>query len=220
MKARVIGGIIYFILFMFALFTNFFHILFPIFLLVGLYEIFKMQRNTYDKSYVISYTLIFALGIAALHYMTAINSGFVFYVSLLIMLNDTMAYFVGKTFGKHKLSSVSPNKTIEGSIGGIVLGIILSNLVIALFMYLNNFTDFVVVRDIANSHAVFDSTIELLVISLLITVFGQIGDLLESRLKRTCDIKDSGSIIYGHGGVLDRVDSLVLAMLFLALYLS
>ncbi len=220
MKARVVGGIIYFVLFMTALFTNFFHILFPIFLLVGLYEIFRMQRNTYDKSYVISYTVIFCLGIVSLHYLTAINPGFVFYVSLLIMLNDTMAYFVGKTFGKHKLSSVSPNKTIEGSIGGIVFGILFSNLIIGFFMYLNNFTDFIVVHDIANSHAVFNSKFELIVISLLITVFGQLGDLLESRLKRTCGIKDSGSIIYGHGGVLDRVDSLVLAMLFLALYLS
>ncbi len=220
MKARIVGGIIYFILFMIALFTNFFHILFPIFLLVGLYEIFKMQRNTYDKSYVISYTVIFCLGIASLYYLTTINSGFVFYVSLLIMLNDTMAYFVGKTFGHHKLSSVSPNKTIEGSIGGIVFGILLSNIVIWLFDYLNEFTNFVVVHDIAHGLDVFNSAIELVIISLLITVFGQIGDLLESRLKRTCEIKDSGSIVYGHGGVLDRVDSLVLAMLFLALYLS
>lgn len=220
MKARMIGGIIYFILFCIALFTKFHLVLFPIFLIIGLYEIFRMQQNTYDKSYVISYSIIFVLGMLSLYYLTSLNAGFVFYVSILIMLNDTMAYFVGKQFGRHKLSSVSPNKTIEGSIGGIFFGVLLSNIVIEVFNYLSGFTNFFVVTDIANATSVFDSTFELLVISIVITVFGQIGDLLESRLKRTCKIKDSGNIVYGHGGILDRLDSLVLAILFMALYLS
>ncbi len=220
MKARIIGGLIYFVLFMTAIFTNFYLILFPIFLIIGLFEVFTMQKNTYDKSYIISYSIIFILGMISLHYLTALNAGFVFYVSLLIMLNDTMAYFVGKTFGRHKLSKVSPNKTIEGSIGGIVFGILLSILVVNIFQGLSNITDFSVVTDIAHATDVFSSKLELVVISLIITIFGQLGDLLESRLKRTCNIKDSGNIIYGHGGVLDRVDSLVLAMLFMSLYLS
>ncbi len=220
MKARVLGGIIYFLVFMFAVFTNFYHILFPIFLLRGIYEIFRMQVNAYDKSFVLSYTIIFILGVSSLFYITHLNPGFVFYVSLLIMLNDTMAFFVGKTFGKHKLSRVSPNKTIEGSIGGIFFGILFSCIIIWLASQIQSIFSFNFIHEIANASSNFNSMYEFIIISVCITVFGQIGDLLESKLKRTCNQKDSGSIIYGHGGVLDRIDSLVLAMLFMALYLS
>ncbi len=220
MKARFLGGIIYFLVFMFAVFTQFYHILFPVFLIIGLYEIFRMQSKTYDKSYVLSYSIIFILGVTSLYYITHLNPGFVFYVSLLIMLNDTMAFFVGKRFGKHKLSRVSPNKTIEGSIGGIFFGILFSCIIIWLASQLQTIFSYSFIQEIANATANFSSIYEFIIISVCITVFGQVGDLLESKLKRTCDQKDSGSIIYGHGGVLDRIDSLVLAMLFMALYLS
>lgn len=220
MKARLLGGILYFIVFMFAVFTDFYHILFPIFLIRGLYEIARMQVDTDDKSFVLSYTILFSLGVFSLYYITHLNPGLVFYVSLLIMLNDTMAFFVGKTFGKHKLSRVSPNKTIEGSIGGIFFGILFSYIIIWLISQLQPIFSFSFIHEIANATSNFNSIYEFLIISICITVFGQLGDLLESKLKRTCDQKDSGTIIYGHGGVLDRIDSLVIAMLFMALYLS
>lgn len=220
MKARLLGGILYFIVFMFAVFTDFYHILFPIFLIRGLYEIARMQVDADDKSFVLSYTILFSLGVFSLYYITHLNPGLVFYVSLLIMLNDTMAFFVGKTFGRHKLSRVSPNKTIEGSIGGIFFGILFSYIIIWLISQLQPIFSFGFIHEIANATSNFNSIYEFLIISICITVFGQLGDLLESKLKRTCDQKDSGTIIYGHGGVLDRIDSLVIAMLFMALYLS
>lgn len=220
MKARLLGGILYFIVFMFAVFTDFYHILFPIFLIRGLYEIARMQVDADDKSFVLSYTILFSLGVFSLYYITHLNPGLVFYVSLLIMLNDTMAFFVGKTFGRHKLSRVSPNKTIEGSIGGIFFGILFSYIIIWLISQLQPIFSFSFIHEIANATSNFNSIYEFLIISICITVFGQLGDLLESKLKRTCDQKDSGTIIYGHGGVLDRIDSLVIAMLFMALYLS
>jgi phosphatidate cytidylyltransferase len=115
-------------------------------------------------------------------------------------LGDTGAYHVGKSFGKHKLAPIiSPNKTIEGSIGSIAASVIAGLLCTHLFA-----TGF--------------GYAETIVVSVCINVLGQFGDLVESTLKRSTGVKDSGTIIPGHGGVLDRTDSLFFNGPFLYFY--
>ncbi len=106
-------------------------------------------------------------------------------------LADTAAYFVGKKYGKHKLAPVvSPNKTWEGAIAGIVTSPIVAIL-----------TKYIMGMEMNDFYLVF--------LGLLLGIFGILGDLSESLLKRNVAIKDSGSIFPGHGGVLDRLDSLM-----------
>ncbi len=119
-----------------------------------------------------------------------------------LWLGDTAAMFFGSNFGKHKLApSVSPHKTIEGFIGGFI-GVFL---VAALFKA-------VWLKDV--------DVVHFLILSVLIGLFGQLGDLAESLWKRSLGIKDSSSIIPGHGGVLDRFDSLLFASPVVYFYLK
>ena len=107
---------------------------------------------------------------------------------LLVWIADSGAYFVGKTFGKHKLaSSISPGKTIEGAAGALLLTILFS------FLFADYF---------------FLSSKASLFYAMIITFFSIFGDLFESHLKRAAELKDSGTIIPGHGGVLDRIDGI------------
>ena len=115
-----------------------------------------------------------------------------------IWINDTMAYIVGSFIGKNPLSKISPKKTWEGTIGGIILCVV----VISLIGY---FTDYYTLMD-------------WIVISLCAAVFGTLGDLLESKLKRMAAVKDSGTLMPGHGGFLDRFDSLLIAIPFVFAY--
>jgi len=116
-----------------------------------------------------------------------------------IWINDTMAYIVGSLIGKNPLSKISPKKTWEGTIGGAVLAVIvvgiLSYFVNDIFIYLS------------------------IGIAAIGAIIGTFGDLLESKLKRMANVKDSGSFMPGHGGFLDRFDSLLLATPFVWLFL-
>ena len=115
-----------------------------------------------------------------------------------IWINDTMAYIVGSLIGKTPFSKISAKKTWEGTIGGAVLCIA----VMALVGWLTNLY----------------TVTDWIIIAVVCTVFGTLGDLLESKLKRLALVKDSGSIMPGHGGFLDRFDSLLVAIPFVWLY--
>ncbi|SDH68140.1 phosphatidate cytidylyltransferase [Vibrio xiamenensis] len=128
----------------------------------------------------------------------------VLFVCILVWVADSGAYFAGKSFGKHKMAPrVSPNKTIEGLIGGVIAALIAGWFAAKWF-------------DIQ-----FSSYAALFITTLLTVVISVLGDLVESMFKRVSGIKDSGNIIPGHGGVLDRIDSLTAAFpIFTLLYFS
>jgi phosphatidate cytidylyltransferase len=115
-----------------------------------------------------------------------------------IWINDTMAYIVGSLIGKTPLSGISPKKTWEGTLGGALLCII----TISLIGYATGFYTYK----------------DWIVVASCCAVFGTLGDLLESKLKRMAQVKDSGTLMPGHGGFLDRFDSLLVATTFVALY--
>ncbi|MBR9853404.1 MAG: phosphatidate cytidylyltransferase [Algicola sp.] len=122
-------------------------------------------------------------------------------IFILIWVNDTFAYLVGRTLGRTKLfPAVSPKKTIEGSVGGLIFA-----LVSAYFL---------------SWYETRLSLTEWMAMACLIVVAGSLGDLLESKFKRMAGVKDSGAILPGHGGIWDRLDSLVFAAPFAYLILN
>ncbi len=119
---------------------------------------------------------------------------------ILVWVNDSFAYLVGKNFGKQKLFEIiSPKKTVEGFLGGLFFSCVAS-------YFIATFT------------GTLDST-NWLILSVIVSVFGTLGDLIESKFKRQAKVKDSGIIMPGHGGLLDRLDSIIFAAPFIYLFL-
>jgi phosphatidate cytidylyltransferase len=164
-------------------------------LLVHLFLYEKIQQTVESAS-----QMIFAVGYVIVPLSHAIlirrldlGVPWIFFVMVVICLGDAGAYFVGRSYGKHRFSGkVSPSKTVEGLGGGVsgnLLGMVVSRL---LFPELPAFE-------------------VLLVLTLLLALAGPLGDLSASAIKRRLAIKDFGSIMPGHGGVMDRADSLIFA---------
>ncbi|MEY4456315.1 MAG: hypothetical protein RLY15_579 [Bacteroidota bacterium] len=117
-----------------------------------------------------------------------------------IWINDTMAYIVGSFIGKRPLSSVSPNKTWEGTIAGIVISVLFVSKVLGIWIPIQEKYIFL--------------------ISTVAAISGTFGDLFESKIKRLAGVKDSGTMMPGHGGFLDRFDSILFAVPFVWLVLQ
>ncbi len=164
--------------------------------------VLKKNRITFDQiGYFIVGIIYIAFGFSYMLETRFLEHGLAFTLLILAATwaSDSGAYFTGKYFGKNKLwPEISPNKTIEGSIGGVIFAIIIALIMNYFFNY-------------------FDDQLYLIGLGLLISIVGQIGDLVESALKRTKQVKDSGTLLPGHGGVLDRFDSLL--FVFPILYL-
>lgn len=124
-----------------------------------------------------------------------LNNGkfIVVYILAGAWITDTFAYFIGKAFGKHKLSKISPKKTIEGCIGGIVGATLFFGIY---SYYLNNI-------------GIESNWVIMTFVGIISSIISQIGDIAASSIKRFCDVKDFGTIMPGHGGVLDRFDSVI-----------
>ena len=120
---------------------------------------------------------------------------------IILWLNDTGAYLVGSAIGKHKLfKRISPGKSCEGSAGGVLIALLTAYGLSFIFTQLG--------------------VIQWMGLSLIVVIFGTLGDLVESMLKRSIGIKDSGNILPGHGGMLDRFDAVLLSAPFVFVYLA
>lgn len=115
----------------------------------------------------------------------------VFWAMFTTFANDTSAFFIGRALGRHRLApSISPGKTWEGAIGGILASIVASLILSVIFHLPFNYW-------------------QIALLGLVIAIFAQLGDLVESLLKRNTGVKDAGKLVPGHGGILDRIDSLI-----------
>jgi phosphatidate cytidylyltransferase len=135
--------------------------------------------------------------------LEAVNKLLVLAIILSLWVNDTMAYLVGSLIGRTPLSSISPKKTWEGTIGGIVFAVITMG---GVGFYLSSGFEMQTVTN-------------WVIVAAIAAIAGTVGDLLQSKLKRLADVKDSGHIMPGHGGFLDRFDSLLFATPFIWLYI-
>ncbi|MTD30246.1 phosphatidate cytidylyltransferase [Planomicrobium sp. YIM 101495] len=147
-----------------------------------------------DAAFAILGVLYIGIGFLYLIETRDVHLAFLVYALLVVWSTDSGAYFTGRKIGKRKLwPEISPNKTVEGFLGGIVWAI-------AVALIFNYFVDL-------------EKPIILLVlVTILASIFGQMGDLVESALKRHFNVKDSGTILPGHGGMLDRFDSILFVM--------
>jgi phosphatidate cytidylyltransferase len=157
-------------------------------------SITKVSKYLYLLGYIVlPFIFITKISFGILDYNPKIIIG----LFVIIWTNDTFAYIVGKSVGKNKLfERISPKKTIEGFIGGVAFAVFAGYLISKLYIRPNpNFSP--------------KSIVIWTTIALLAGVFGTIGDLIESKFKRIAGVKDSGKIMPGHGGILDRLDSVI-----------
>jgi len=158
----------------------------------------KFKPNSYVSEIVTKQVMgVVYIPIFIAHLVLIRNSAngvtWMYFLLFIVFLGDTGAYYIGSYFGRHKLSpTISPNKTIEGSAGGIAANLGVG----ALFKF------FFMPRLSWGLSLLF---------FLSVGIAGQVGDLFESKLKRNSNIKDSGSLLPGHGGILDRIDALLFA---------
>jgi phosphatidate cytidylyltransferase len=135
--------------------------------------------------------------------LETVNKLLVLAIILSLWVNDTMAYLIGSIIGKTPLSTISPKKTWEGTIGGFIFAVITMG---AVGYYLSSGFELQAVS-------------QWMIVAAIASIAGTVGDLLQSKLKRIADVKDSGSIMPGHGGFLDRFDSLLFATPFIWFYI-
>ncbi len=217
-KTRALTALLFVAVMLVGLFWNFwsFLILFTVIHFGCWYEYVRLMKKIYRKKY-LGYCL-FGLIYITMPVLMMINMSLgsiinidgdmreVYYdkaapciIIFSIWINDTMAYLVGSFIGKTPLTKISPKKTWEGTIGGIILCIVAIGFLFPLIMGKE-------LQLLSTPTAIW------FIVPGLCAIFGTLGDLLESKLKRMADVKDSGSFMPGHGGFLDRFDSLLVAV--------
>lgn len=143
-------------------------------------------------------------GLNIIYNFHAKGSYYLLFLLLFVWGADTGAYFVGRRYGKHKLApQISPGKSIEGVLGGVAVSLLVA-LIGGWFFY----------------HALGKAYFSLLLLALITSLVSVLGDLAESMIKRQASVKDSGTLLPGHGGLLDRIDSLLSTAPVFALYLT
>jgi phosphatidate cytidylyltransferase len=158
-----------------------------------------ITKRYINTTFYLSSSFIFLILIA--NYYDDYNPNLLLGSFILVWVNDTFAYLIGKNFGKQKLfPQISPKKTFEGFLGGLFFACI-SSFFIAKYTHTLNFTNW-------------------LILAVIVSVFGTLGDLIESKYKRQAGVKDSGIIMPGHGGLLDRLDSIIFSAPFIYLFLQ
>lgn len=171
------------------------------FLLLLIYTVISKNAFTFDDAgFMIASLLYVGVGFYSFLQVREAGLSYIFYALFLIWATDSGAYFIGRAFGKRKLwEHISPNKTVEGAIGGVLCAL----LAVSVYEWLSPFAP---------------SFLLLLIATVVLSIFGQLGDLVESAFKRHYGVKDSGAILPGHGGILDRFDSLLFILPILHLF--
>jgi phosphatidate cytidylyltransferase len=196
---------------------NSFLVLIPMMLIIMVVELYRKQEKPFDSLahtfFSLLYTAIpFSMFPFSAFSRTGLNSllphvnmifspGIIIGFFILIWANDTGAYLTGISFGRHRLMErISPKKTWEGFIGGIIIASLVA-------WFLSGWLGVV-------------DKIHWIIISVIVSIAGTYGDLVESMLKRSIGVKDSGTIMPGHGGFLDRFDSAIISFPFVYLFIS
>lgn len=164
-------------------------------ILLLVYSVVVKNKFTFDDVAFVTLGAAY-VGLGFYYFIETRNAGlqYVIFALLIVWTTDSGAYFTGRKLGKNKLwPEISPNKTIEGFVGGIVIAVI-----------------FAIVMQMMTSVA--PNYWVLIVVTIIASMFGQLGDLVESAIKRHYDVKDSGKLLPGHGGILDRFDSLLFVL--------
>ena len=151
--------------------------------------------------YVIGIVYFLGLSFGNIIFLRDTNIAKCIFIFIIAFITDTYAYIGGSLIGRHKLTSISPKKTIEGSLIGTIMGVLVGS------VYYYNLVGGVTV-------------FQVVMFSLILTILSEIGDLMFSSIKRYFDKKDYSNLIPGHGGVLDRFDSVIYVSLGLSLILS
>lgn len=177
-----------------------------VYFLVAVIVILKNHKDfTFGKIVAYSaFPLFLGFAFSTLESVILENDG-IYYLLLLLTFSsvcDMGAYFTGTFFGKHKLCpEISPKKTVEGAVGGIVSAVVFALLFVLLFKHTDKLT-------------------ATLIVTVPLCIVGMLGDLIASAIKRSVDIKDYGNLIPGHGGILDRVDSILLITPFMYMFIN
>lgn len=167
------------------------------FLALFLPTIFYFDSKKYtikDAFGLTSFIMFLGITLNLLSNILIYEKEYFFLIILVTILTDTFAYFTGVAIGKHKVTSISPKKSLEGYIGGVVMGTVLSSIYYMTF--------------IGNA-----SLVRVIPVLIILSLVCELGDLFYSAIKREHDIKDFSNLIPGHGGILDRIDSLTFVTL-------
>tara|TARA_B100000886_G_C20348268_1_gene459700 strand:- start:178 stop:807 length:630 start_codon:yes stop_codon:yes gene_type:complete len=176
--------------FYFLLAGSYFSIFFIIScLIIACYEWNRMNKNNYDKIF----GFIFLLFAFYSFYDLSIELSLLIFVILICISTDIGGYIFGKTFKGPKITKISPNKTYAGMFGGYLLSLVCLSIVTNYIYYLGSY-------------------FELFLITLLLSTVSQIGDIIVSSFKRKAGVKNTGNLIPGHGGLLDRIDGMIFAV--------
>ena len=207
---RIVTSFFLIFLLIFGLYYNdiLWNILVTIFLILCFYEFYNLIKKIYKSKYIFA-ILIFLIALYLYFFHSLLikikhQFGEEFILILLIscIFSDIGGYIIGKLVGGPKLTSISPNKTISGALGSFFFTVCGT---ISFVMFLNKIDNYPILQTLS---------LKIIIWLILMSLYSQIGDLIISYLKRKAKIKDTGNILPGHGGVLDRLDGILFAIPF------